>query len=573
MTVYDLISDTIPKDNTPWFLAPDIPDKKLNGACSAIADVKSSQVIALADTSLMGSAKEGMVLTGAAIYYRDSRTNFKVGYADIQCVEVLEDVKHTNDGEKRTPIGLRITHCDGATYQTGRINSTRRESNHYQLKEMIERIVALDSNYDDIDTTIPMSSEEFPVKKAYVEILAALAIDDDGLVDAREYAHILRLMTRIELSREERFELREEILGEECAPDINDCVARISGAIPETRMQNVRISIMKESINLFCVQKNKTSYEDGDYTDSTLLVRLMEILNINDDKMSLIEDSIRADLSIMNDRDITDNQVKKIFSDLAGKAGAVGVPLAAVYLTGTLGMSAAGLTSGLAALGMGGLLGFSGMVTGIGVAVLLGVVSYRVVGEGIKRISGDDSEKYREREFFLQQVIKTTQRTITNVIDDINYITGKLKEAVFSSEQRADENQQQIRALTRKLQCITQASKYLEEQSQSAEKENVLIKLPKELDIARMDYLAEEPTKKDVVEAIKCFYTETVQEDTDGGKSRKWMIKESLSLDELHFLEESLGAIEYFAASSVVSQHAKAATGRAKEAFGKWTTR
>ena len=119
-----------------------------------------------------------------------------------------------------------------------------------------------------------------------------------------------------------------------------------------------------------------------------------------------------------------------IRKELGAKAGAVGVPLAAVYLSGSvIGMSAAGLTSGLATLGLGGFLGFSSMATGIGVAVLLGVGAYK----GIKHLTGaNEIDKTKRRELMLNEVIKQTQSTVSYLMEDINFITIKLNDVIVN---------------------------------------------------------------------------------------------------------------------------------------------
>jgi len=70
------------------------------------------------------------------------------------------------------------------------------------------------------------------------------------------------------------------------------------------------------------------------------------------------------------------------------------VPLGAVYLSGSVvGISAAGMTSGLATLGFGGALGLSSMATDIGAAVILGVVAYR----GVKKFTQSATEEGDKR--------------------------------------------------------------------------------------------------------------------------------------------------------------------------------
>jgi hypothetical protein len=68
--------------------------------------------------------------------------------------------------------------------------------------------------------------------------------------------------------------------------------------------------------------------------------------------------AIQQDFKMLRE-DFSDDALKRSMKELTAKAGAVGVPLAAVYLSGSvIGMSAAGITSGLATLGLGGVLGF-----------------------------------------------------------------------------------------------------------------------------------------------------------------------------------------------------------------------
>ena len=129
---------------------------------------------------------------------------------------------------------------------------------------------------------------------------------------------------------------------------------------------------------------------------------------------------------------VDDNMIINNAKKLASKAGAVGIPIAAVYLSGSVaGLSAAGITSGLAALGLGGVLGLSSMVTGIGAAVLIGVGAYK----GIRWLTKSSKrEKVSKREFLIQEVIRLNQKTITNLAEDINFFGLKIVEQTRESE-------------------------------------------------------------------------------------------------------------------------------------------
>lgn len=67
------------------------------------------------------------------------------------------------------------------------------------------------------------------------------------------------------------------------------------------------------------------------------------------------------------------DKVEEVASEAAKSAAAVVAPVGAVSAAGSVsGLSAAGITSGLAALGLG-----LGMVTGIGVCVVIGAAAYK----------------------------------------------------------------------------------------------------------------------------------------------------------------------------------------------------
>ena len=125
----------------------------------------------------------------------------------------------------------------------------------------------------------------------------------------------------------------------------------------------------------------------------------------------------------------------KAVKDLASKAVAVGVPVTAIYLSGSVvGLSAAGITSGLAVLGLGGILGLSAMVTGIGVAIIAGAAAYK----GVQWLLGvSNRSKASRRELMLQEVLQIHQRAIVNLGEDIAYFAERLKGLVIQVEANA----------------------------------------------------------------------------------------------------------------------------------------
>jgi hypothetical protein len=228
--------------------------------------------------------------------------------------------------------------------------------------------------------------------------------------------------------------------------------------------------------------------------------------------------------------------------DILAKAGAVCVPLAAVYFSGSvLGMSAAGLTSGLATLGMGGLLGFSSMFTGIGVVALIGVGTYK----GIKKVTGlSDLENNKQRELMLQEIIKNSQKSLNYLIEDVNEISKQLIEEINKGMEAGIK----IKKLSKLLAMMSNGAKETSSKINYVEAEAIIAKLPKHLDKARFEELTNEPTKEKLRSFVLSCYIEkeiTVENSDNTSQVKKVLElddkQEFKILDQLHSVLESIG--------------------------------
>lgn len=133
-------------------------------------------------------------------------------------------------------------------------------------------------------------------------------------------------------------------------------------------------------------------------------------------QLEAIEHFVRESRRI-RERGIDDPYAAQALREAIAGLGAVGVPLAAVYFSGSvIGLSAAGITSGLAALGLG-----LGMVPGIGIAIALGTAIFFgirwLLGRGVRQ---REEQVKTERERRAQLVIKNLQEAITIIIDRLN---------------------------------------------------------------------------------------------------------------------------------------------------------
>lgn len=120
-----------------------------------------------------------------------------------------------------------------------------------------------------------------------------------------------------------------------------------------------------------------------------------------------------ADAGLRNKaRKISDSPISEVFGGVAGIGMGAGLGFAALYFGGTVGLGAAGITSGLAAAGS--LIG-GGMVAGIGVLAAPAVV---LGGVGVGVISHLKNKKLREAKEIVYKDALAKQQAILNALKE-----------------------------------------------------------------------------------------------------------------------------------------------------------
>lgn len=380
------------------------------------------------------------------------------------------------------------------------------------------------------------------LKVAYLKVIVNMAYSDDGEVDKDEFAQILLLMTRLELSSESRFALREYITTTGELESLESLIQTIDKTCIPSHNKSVKISLVKDLFSVFM------SVNDGQHDNFAFFKDNNSLFNISDDEVELIIDALKLDFKMLSD-DFSDDALTRGMKELGAKAGAVGVPLAAVYLSGSVvGMSAAGLTSGLATLGLGGVLGFSSMATGIGVAVLLGVGAYK----GIKHLTGaNELDKTKRRELMLNEVIKQTQATVSHLMEDINFITIKLNETILSHGAQDEK----VKLLLQKVKLLTSAGNVLTQKGDATQSKCFKLKCPSELNHEKLQSLTREATKQQIYTVIMSFYEEKTVERKQDGETvtvRVLTLKQDISTLDMEKLAKVFEAIGYFKAADVI---------------------
>lgn len=538
MSVENYIKENVSLLGDKVYIAPDIPEKKLNNAILSIAEgVNPQYVLAIIDTTLFGSAKEGIVFLGDRLFVRNTfEKTTMFNFSDILEAEYVCEESSKDNGKvvKSEKVLLKLN--DGIEQK---LSLPSIGIKFEELANFINGIInegGEEKVFETTSQTLPLSDMDNGVKSAYINIICNYAYSDDDVIDAKEYAEIVSLIVRIDYNAKDRLSLRSYMCDKDNIEDTRSLIEYLSANVPDGCSDIVKKSLMKDIIYIYKLKNDMDQWKNDRF-----ILELQNELNINDEQIELIISVIKNDENILNERK-NDSDIVKSMKDIGAKAGAVGVPLAAVYFSGSvLGMSAAGLTSGLATLGMGGLLGFSSMFTGIGVVALIGVGTYK----GIKKVTGlSDLENNKQRELMLQEIIKNSQKSLNYLIEDVNEISKQLIEEINKGMEAGIK----IKKLSKLLAMMSNGAKETSSKINYAEAEAIIAKLPKHLDKARFEELTNEPTKEKLRSFVLSCYIEkeiTVENSDNTSQVKKVLElddkQEFKILDQLHSVLESIG--------------------------------
>ena len=557
MSIQKYIKEQIILLGNNTYTAPDIPDKKLNGAITAYApDVNLEYVVAIKDSSILSNGKEGCLFLGDAVYLKTAfEKPLKLDYAAIESISHNTFEKAASFGKTKTLENVIVYMKDGTSH-----NLTPLLLN-VKLKgfvELINGILAEAQNGKEFINTsqiTPLSEMTEDIKKNYIKLVANFAYSDDQIIDVLEYTEIISLISRIELSPSMRLEIRGYMSNVGNLDPTESLLTRLKETVEEGSYDILSKSLFKDVLYIFGKKHNMY-----DWSQHAFLTQLAESLLISTEEIALIITAIQHDEDILKHRK-NDSQIKKSMKDLSAKAVAVGLPMATIYFSGSVvGLSAAGITSGLATMGMGGLLGFSSMFTGIGTLVLIGVGTYH----GLKKVSGiSDVENNKQREFMLQAIIRNSQKSLSYLIEDINGITQQL----MLEMKKGNANSEKIQQLSKMLDMLSRGAQMSADKQTASQIEQVITKLPATLDMDRLLGLTNKPTLEKVRQFIQSCYESlpTIQQDDENNPTKhEFKLREGLTLSEVENLHNCFTEIEY---NKVAQAAFASATTKAKSLF------
>jgi uncharacterized tellurite resistance protein B-like protein len=202
-------------------------------------------------------------------------------------------------------------------------------------------------------------------------------------------------------------------------PALQDCLQALSDASKPAR-HGLMLNLVEVALSDYHLSE----------PEREVLTEAQRVLSISDEQHAAME-HYAEEVRRIRERGIDDNHAADVVKAAVSGMMAVGIPIAAVGYSGSVvGLSAAGITSGLAALGLG-----AGMIPGIGVAILIGTVVFvglnKLLDTGNKR----KKEQHRnERERKAQLAMENLQETINHLIERMARLQGDAVDAKANKE-------------------------------------------------------------------------------------------------------------------------------------------
>lgn len=547
--VNEYLRENLNKVGGNIYIAPNIPEKKINNAISEFkynSDINS--VIALYDNSLLGNSKEGLLFVGSGFFIKTKDLIKKVDFLEIKKASLSQE-------------GSVVIMLNDENF----ISIPKMTSSKFSAEALVNIVNEVVNNFDsfeDAQQNVAIENMHEDLKISYMNIMVRMTLDDDGVIDDKEVSELLLLMTRLKLTSESRNKVRASIAYPEDISSVDELLKSIEQKAPIGQLRNLHISLYKDLVNIHSSSKEK-------FNDQfSFLINILPKINITEEDKGIIKQAIQNDRAVLED-ETTDSEIVENMKKLSMNAAAVGTPLAAIYISGSvMGLSAAGITSGLATLGMGGLLGMSGMVTGIGVVVLLGVGTYH----GLKKVTGTDViAKHEKRRLMLNEIIKQNQEAISLLMKDINDIVTQLNDAMQSNYS----NKENITKLVEMLKTMSKGGKALGDLKDSVQSQVYKSRCPTILDSNKLNELTTSPSMQHYRTFILEHYHQTmakkkIKSETGEESYEEFEVltlNKNMNVDDAEELMQVFDIVGYFNTSDVLSAKTRSGATKLKNVF------
>lgn len=249
-------------------------------------------------------------------------------------------------------------------------------------------------------------------RSAYLAAMAAI-IAADGVVDAEEIRKLYAVHSLLDTGDAERLDLLSRlVLGSESFADFELPTEILND-------EGLRMALAKDALFIEMAQ--------GSNATRQAVQRLLSQIRLTVEQRKVMTDWVTWENGLLRQMGAGDEHMSNALDprEIASRAASVGVPLGALYMAGTTGFGAIGLTSGLATIGSAtGLtvLGLNPMTAGIAGLIIAGITVKKVSDYAMGN-SGREAKELRKR---LEEFRTVQLRAATRLAGDIPRVEALL---------------------------------------------------------------------------------------------------------------------------------------------------
>jgi uncharacterized tellurite resistance protein B-like protein len=410
-------------------------------------DVAEKKMVLFARENLNISMKEFNVIVNF-VKERKMRRHLEDNYGAAATETSVEKTSKTNqilnlfDQAKGHLDKFSFSRAD--TKPSGELLETNERLNLFdQAKGHLDKFSFSPANTKPSGQLLEMSKVPESDRLAFYGALFAIAFVD-GSIDKEELQLIYGMMDLEGMTESAKQKVQSYIMEPLNLSDLWGFLSSLASAD-----EKLRYSLMMNLVDTAWANDELDSNEEKAIF---LAQRELKVSNKQLDEIKKFTEKVRE----IRDRGIDDNYAADAIKTAAATLSGVGVPIAAIFFSGSVtGLSAAGITSGLA--GLAALVGLGGMIPGIGVAIVLGTGIVMSVNKMLD--TGDESKKKQlqaEKERKAELVIQNMQAAINLLVEKIANLQEKAMN-IEASAADAVANREAVKLLTERLRLMQQS--------------------------------------------------------------------------------------------------------------------
>lgn len=494
-------------------------EKRIVNASQKIAKgLNPAYIAAVYDTTLFGSAKEGLAFTGEKIYYREAFSEpIEIDLNKVIGSEYSEQKIVDSNGKEKTSYELTIKFEDEK--ENIILNGSGSSRISKALADFLNKFVEEVSETASTDHQKTLKDCGDEVILAYLKVVTNF-IRRNGKMDTKSFVSLAELIGSLELNGDLSNKLREYRNGTDKIESNEKLIEIMKTEIEEGSQVEIFQSLINDLILTVPYDKYSELKNDLDFKE------IQEKLNVTDEQVDFFIEKYTQDREIIANR-TTDKEAKKMREELAGIAGATGASLAAFGVTGMM----------VGAFGEFGALALATMSTGGIALAVAGITTAGIVGyNGIKKLSSGRLEDSVIRQSLLQNALQRHEAGMQLMISDINYLTNEITKQAEAAKNNSDK----IKILFEKIKQLkytNEAINHSRKSEQYNRRELILSDLPKSLEVEKLDSLL----KKDINGEKYGQALDDIYSYKEGDN----MLNEEADLNKLDICQKILEAIGY----------------------------